>query len=392
MTFFATGPAPLARRATKMKPSERLTRTTGADTLKPTPRTSPHSSRNSSPSGQRLSPAPAPDGFIPPLLRAGPHAPAQVVPEARPLPPNDPLHARHTDPARAASPPLGASAYPPAGPPLPAALLPARGKAGMHARTGSHPEQQWPGLQGTQGAYPTSPTPSHQRTGSQGAYPGSEPQWQGAYPSSTPPTHHRTGSQGAYPGSEPQWPGQQAPYPGSTPPAHQRTGSQGAYPGGFAFPVAQVPSEPGHSPYGGGGGYPPAASYGGGYSPPAGSAFPPGAGTSPYGAQASMPGGWTFDDGARGRSPFPAAEPALPDPYASGRAHPTIAMPAARGLGFVDDGGLATPKADLQPRRQPAVPSSRLREDSAPRLSQAEQEARDLELARQLDYELNSNA
>jgi hypothetical protein len=400
MTYYAAGPAPLSRRATKMRPAERLTRTGGETGLpafdgpKPEPpkaqhlTPSPHGSRETSPYGVRASTpynphAPPDTGAVPSLLRPGhPHSPVPVS-ETLPLPPNDPLHARRSDPARAASPPLGASAYPPASTPV--ALQPARGRAQVPYGGAASPA---PSVQGSYGGA-SSPAP-------------------GAYPGGTAPLafrHQRTGSYGSYPGAE-----LPLPYPGATTPpgayagpttplAHQRSNSQGAaYPGGFAFPTAQVSPNPygsQHSPpatappYGG------APSSSSSYGGPSSSYGGP---SLSYGAPSSMPGAWAYDAPDYGRRP----EPALPDPFAGsahGRPHPTITLPAARLGGFVDDSELPTPKADMQPRRQPAVPTSHLRQPVPDHIgysgygghdARAEQEERDMELARQLDRELNA--
>jgi hypothetical protein len=131
-----------------------------------------------------------------------------------------------------------------------------------------------------------------------------------------------------------------------------------------------------------------------------------------------MPGGYAWNDAPRFAQPAARVQPAytdepsLPDPFA--RPHPTMSLPS--GLAFRDESALETPRADVQPRHQPAVPSSHLRQEArlgyagagrrgadadtqvaeelerqererAVRLS--EQEQADLELARQLDKELN---
>jgi hypothetical protein len=372
MTFYAAGPAPvgLNRRPTKMKPSERLHREGGktevglpafngpseppnGSTLKPEaspppkkalltpPSLSPHGSR--SPSPRRPEPGigplrtPSQEPAIPTLLRAGhPHSPPRFVQETKPLPPNDPLNVRRSDPSRVASPPIGASAYPPASTPVPSSLFPARPSPGLG---GSFPGQT-PGYGGI-------PIPSHSPS-----------------PSPAPAMgHYRSLSGGAARVSPPQGPG------------------------GFAFPVAQVsegPNFPASYGYGS-----PAANF-----PVASTPVPGASGSSPYGAPnaPAMPGSWSYENPSSGyQTPGPGYSnnasygPPLPDPYErplSGfaqpaapipaeshisRAHPTMAMPgmARMGSGFrIDDSDMATPKADFQPRHSPAVPTSHLRQEA----------------------------
>ncbi|KAI0043241.1 hypothetical protein FA95DRAFT_1524413 [Auriscalpium vulgare] len=169
MTFFAAGPAPLARRASKFIPSERLARPAApyANSLAPTtppkshanlapPQTSPHllppdllpgGGRQPRPEQQQhgrhrqsgsgtqqqqqqhlsppsashshspkrdaaLPPLPAngaPEPFVPSILRPGPHRDSQPVQETRPVPLDAGLHARYpgTGPTHA-SPPASA--------------------------------------------------------------------------------------------------------------------------------------------------------------------------------------------------------------------------------------------------------------------------------------------
>jgi hypothetical protein len=420
MTFYAAGPSPLNRRATKMKQSERMSRTGGeiglpafngpqptpesasnlapVAPLKVSPKVSPHGSKTSSPNkfNSALPNVPK-DDFVPPFLRPGnPSSPPQFVPEAKPLPPNNPMHTRTSDLQRVASPPVGASAYPPASapnpvfsaPPLPASLLPARPSPGAYG-------------------IGTSPSPGHQRTNSYGS---------GSSPTPFPaPGHTRTGSHGS-------------------PPA-------GGFAGGFGFPAAQVPAS-GPSEYGH------TSSYNTGYSAPTAPSFPGASNPSYGGAPSHMPGGWPSDYSSTSTYPRQAPpEPALPDPFAPrhntlspdlyhGQHHPTmnIPQPSRSPLGFrLDESDVMTPKADLQPRHSPAAPISHLRhEATAPREPDAgryqdysgysgqgsrygaadrdaeaaraferqererasklsEQEERDLELARKLDYELNAS-
>ncbi|THH21267.1 hypothetical protein EW146_g236 [Bondarzewia mesenterica] len=162
MTFFAAGPAPLNRRPSKFKPSERLSRpdqpTYTHQRLQPSStKPSPHSSPNLQPRPHQTSPPsqhlalpnsrtpsrsphakaselplpPLPDDagqkpkVVPSILRPGPQRAPQSLSETLPVPAEVPTHTRY--PELPASPPVAGGYSPPStvgSPPYPAHLTP----------------------------------------------------------------------------------------------------------------------------------------------------------------------------------------------------------------------------------------------------------------------------
>jgi hypothetical protein len=184
MTYYAAGPAPIQRRPSKLNPSERTWRPPQTNASPPATPPKGGSPQRTPPNGNsprygnahlaptaggRLAPpgragidAPlpsvpdhehgkSPPGAVPPLLRPGNLAsPPQQLHASKPLPPDHPVHAAQVQmspphgagsgslPLPMASPPITASAYPPAQAapifpaPPPTSLLPAGGAPPAH--------------------------------------------------------------------------------------------------------------------------------------------------------------------------------------------------------------------------------------------------------------------
>jgi hypothetical protein len=439
-------------------PSTINSRLATPSSLTPGPRSS---SRQSSPQS-----SPPKDGAVPPLLRpGGTGSPPKSLYPSRPVAASNPVRTELPDPWDTASyrsspsygvengpssPPVEASAYPPSqgalgllphpsGPPArPSAGSPSPSQYSMPSQPWQHPGGVAPHLS----LHPTSPPP-----GSEFTSPSAPWQHRGGG-SPHPATQPLSPPPSDYIGSSTSWqhPGGAAPYPtahmSSPPPSdynapsapwqhlggvapHPRRPSGGAPSPAFPTGAAQdsvihPPNATSNSYNGYSGGSP-------GYSAPnydAPPSFPmamPSVSTpTPYDynlhAQSSPP--------ARAYSPAYAPDPQFPGAYMDLSRPPPGGRP---GYGFPDESGMSTPKAELQPRHQPAQPSSHLRreaasgsasgsgtssvspaqiikrnkdEEIARELERAEKEAerkrkedeeRDLELARELDRALNAS-